>query len=64
MSTTATAPPPTTAARVPAERRPDSAHTPARRMRPPSSGRPGSRLNTATAALATAVWATSSQTAV
>src|SRR5699024_8833057 len=48
----ATIPAPTTAALVPQERRPDSAHTPARSILPPSSGRPGNTLNTPTAALA------------
>src|SRR5699024_6091149 len=57
----ATAPAPTTATRVPHTRLPDSAHTPARSILPPSSGSPGSTLNTPTAALATAHSNTSTQ---
>ena len=50
-TSTATARPPQAAARVPVSRSPETRQTPARTSRPPSSGRPGSRLNTATARL-------------
>ena len=41
--------------------RPVSFHTPARRIRPPSSGRPGSRLNTPTTRFARISWSISTR---
>ena len=49
------------AAIVPVPGRPVSFQTPARSIRPPSSGSPGSRLNTPTSRLATISWSVSTR---
>ncbi len=64
ISATAISRPTQAAATVATAGRPEAFHTMARSIRPPSSGRPGSRLNTPTTMLAQHTWRTMTQATV